>query len=387
MEKELVKIDVSVEEIQRRETLLKCAKAGEKIERIPVMVDVSDFTYADVKGITVDEYLVDPIVHAEAQIVGKKWVFENLHSDLTGFFVGPQQGAFPSLFGAPMVKHTGNRTWIEPWVKDASDLKKLEAIDIENTGIEKINSGWKAIYKERGDDYPVQFEGGEVFYPLASQGLPLVGATEDPLTVAADLMGADNFFMACVLEPEFVTDFLRIITDKLCAVICKNEAACGYDGEVFVSSDYAPMLSPDMYAEFVVPTLIRLKEAIRGPMRLHHCDVPGQMVDIILSEIKPEIINGFKAKGDLSESMLVMAEKVGDKAFMEPYLDGTVMLHQTYDEIYLDALKVIELFDSHGCRFSMGAMSADLHPLDTLKNLNAVMQASVDYAAGKRIER
>ncbi len=385
MQKQIEKINITQAEIEERQERVRRAKAGEKLDRIPVMVNVSDFTYPDVKGISIDDYLSDPLLHAEAQIVGKKWIYEHIHTDMTGLFVGPLQGAFPSVFGAPMVKHTGNRTWIEPWVKGASDLEKLAGMDIETTGIEAINTEWKEIYKKHGDDYPVQFEGGEVFYPLASQGLALVGATEDPLTVAADLMGADNFFMACVMEPEFVHDFLTIITDKLCAVIKKNEKACGYAGEVFVSSDYAPMISPDMYAEFVVPTLVRLKETISGPMRLHHCDVPGHIVDIILAEIKPEIINGFKAKGDLSETMLVMAEKVGDRAFLEPYLDGTVMMHQSYDEIYQDALKVIQLFDSHGCRFSLGAMSADLYPLDSLKNLNSVMQASVDYAAGKRL--
>ena len=386
MNKEITKINVSVEELDSRINLITRAKKGEKLERYPVMVDISDFSYADIYGIDYDTYLSDPVKHAEAQITGKKWVFENLKTDITGFYVGPQQGAFPSLFGAPLVKHSGNRTWIQPWIKGPEDLKKLEEIDIENTGIEVANTEWKNIFKNVADDYPVQFKNGEVFYPLSSQGLPLVGATEDPLTVAVDLMGADNFFMACVTEPEFVRDFINIITDKLCAVITKNEKASGFNGEVFVSSDYAPMLSPEMYADFVVPSLVKIKNTISGPMRLHHCDVPGQLVDIILSEIKPEIINGFKSKHDLIGGMKVMAEKVGDKAYLEPYLDGTVMMHQTYDEIYNDALSVIELFDSHNCRFHLGAMSADCHPVDKLTNLNAVMQASVDYSNGKRIK-
>ena len=285
-----------------------------------------------------------------------------------------------------MYRNENHRYWIEPWIKDASDLKKLEAIDIENTGIQNQIEEWQAIYRDIAEDYPVQFEGGEVFYPLADQGPMLVGAAEDPRTVATDLMGGDQFFMMCVTEPSFIKDLLEILTEKINNVVAKNQEATGYNGDFFVSSDYAPMISAPLYEEFVVPTLLKMKSTMRGPMRLHHCEIPGHLVDIILRDIQPEILNGFKAKSDVVGEMRVMAEQVGDQAYMEPYLDGVVMLHQSREEIYRDALGAIDLFAGHGCRFHLGAMTCDGHPFGDLEKLNAVMQASRDYAAGKRPE-
>ncbi len=386
MRNELTKINISTKELDLRRDLVERAKKGEKIERIPVLVNVSDFTYADLLGIDYDTYLTDPRKHAEAQIVGQKWVLENFLTDATPFNVNPRLGAAPSVFGAPLVKHEGNRTWIEPFIKTPADLKKIENVDIENTGIELQNKEWKQIFEDMAKDYPCQFEGGEIFYPLANQGkYSLVGATEDALTLCVDMMGADDFFMACVMEPEFIKDYINLVNDKLCAVIAKNEKLANYSGEVFVSSDYAPMLSADMYSEFVVPSLVKLKNTLSGPMRLHNCDVPGQLVDIMLTEIQPAIINGFKARDGIIEGMTVMAEKVGNKTFLEPYLDGINMMNQTYDQIYNDALTAIQLFDSHNCKFTLGAMSVDCHKVDRLTDLNAVMEATIDYANGKRI--
>ncbi len=379
-------IDLAETERQARRDRVEKAMGGQPLDRTPVMVDISDFSYADLAGISIDDYLTDPVQHAEAQIQGQKWLLENLETDVADLSVHPRLGAFPSVFGAPMHRHPGNRTWITACITEDSDLRELAGLDIENTGIEAENSRWKARYKEIAPQYPVRFRDGEVFYPLANQGLPLVGAMEDPLTVAVDLMGADEFFMTCTDNPEFITELVTVITDKILAVVKKNEAAVGYDGPVFVSSDYAPMLSPPMYRQFALPALQRIKEAIRGPMRLHHCDVPGHLVEIILEEIRPEILNGFKSKNDLVGGMTLMAEKVGDRAYMEPYLDGTQMLYQTEEEVYRDALTVIQIFHDQGCRFHLGAMSADGHPPEKLPVLNGVMRAARDFAQGKRLE-
>jgi uroporphyrinogen-III decarboxylase len=378
-------IDVPVSALEQRRERLAKARRGEPTDRCPVMVDVSDLSYADIRGISVDEYLTDPVLHAEAQIEGQKWVMENLRTDLCGIGVGPRQGAFPSLFGAPMVRSDGNRTWVKPCIDEDSDLDALAALDIERTGIEAVNTEWKQLYRRIAPRYGVRFRNGEVFHPLADQGPPLVGAMEDPLTVAVDLMGADRFFMACADSPGFVNDLIGVLTDMMLTVVRKNEAQADYSGEVFVSSDYAPMLSPDMYVRFALPALRRVKETINGPMRLHHCDVPGHLVEIILDELQPEILNGFKARADLAGAMTLMAQKVGDRAYMEPYLDGTAMLHQGEQEIYHDALTVIQIFSERGCRFHLGAMSADGHPMERLCDLNGVMRASVDYAAGTRL--
>ncbi len=384
MRNTITTINLSVDEIAQRTERLEKARRGEALDRVPVMAALSDMSYADARGISVEEYLTDPVLHAEAQIAGQKWMLENIDTDVNGLSVGPQLGAYPSVFAAPMYRNEGNRYWIEPWIKDASDLKKLESIDIEKTGIQNQIEEWQAVYREIAEDYPVQFLGGEVFYPLADQGPMLVGACEDPLTVATDLMGGEMFFMTCISEPQFIKDLLEILTEKMLAVIIKNQKAVDYNGDFFVSSDYAPMISPPLYEEFVVPTLKKFKSALRGPMRLHHCEIPGHIVDIILRDIHPEILNGFKAKADVAGEMAVMAEKVGGQSYLEPYLDGVVMLHQSRHEIYRDALSAINLFAANGCRFHLGAMSCDGHPFGDLDKLNAVMQASVDYAEGIR---
>jgi hypothetical protein len=384
MEPNTTVIHCTQAELQARAQRVADAKAGEIPDRHPVLVNVSDFSYADLVGISVDQYLTDPLCHARAQILGQKWVFEHLRTDVCSLAVHPRLGAAPSAFGAPMVRSPGNRTWVKPCVTGPEDLRRIEKLDIERTGIEEANAEYARVFRDSAKQFPVAFADGDVFYPLARQGPPFVGATEDPLTLATDLMGADAFFMACFDRPGFVRDLLTLLTDKLVPVIRRNQAATGFGGEFFVSSDYAPMLSVEMYVEFALPCLQRIKEATAGPMRLHHCDVPGHLVDVILADLAPEILNGFKARGDVVLAMRVMAEKVGDRAFLEPYLDGVTLRGQEEHEIYADALGVIDLFSQAGCRFLLGAQSCDGHPADDLTKLNAVMRAAEDHAAGAR---
>ena len=356
-------------------------------DRYPVSVDVSDLTYADLFGISYDEYLSDPLKHAEAQLHGQKWVLEHIETDVSSVGVHPRLGAAPSAFGAPLYRTKGSRAWVKPWIDTAKDLEALAKIDPEQTGIEVTIAEWKKQYETMADRYPVAFLDGDVFFPLAGQSLPLVHAAEDPLTLAADLMGSDRFFMRCIEDPAFVDELLALLTHKLAAIICKNQDMANYDGPFFVSSDYAPMLPPDLYARFAVPALQRIKEVIRGPMRLHHCVFPMQSVDIILTDIRPEILNGFKVQGEVGPAMAAIAERVGNQAYLEPYLDGTVMLHQSEEQIYADAYVTIRAFDTAGCRFHLGAMSCDQHPVDDLLKLNAVMRAARDWGRGLGLGR
>ncbi|MGI6028461.1 MAG: uroporphyrinogen decarboxylase family protein [Candidatus Heteroscillospira sp.] len=100
---------------------------------------------------------------------------------------------------------------------------------------------------------------------------------------AAELCGMDNLLMLMFTEPEFVEDLLDKIVENQIAV-AKNAIAMGAD-IIDDTDDYAfntgPLMSPDMFEDFIVPRLTRFTEAVHaaGAKIIKHSD--GNMNKIL----------------------------------------------------------------------------------------------------------
>lgn len=380
-------IDISVAEIDRRRKLFEQSHSKKGWGRWPVLVQCDDLSYADIYGISVDEYCKDPIKHAEAQIAGQKWILENLETDYHEVSVDVIFGAveMPSALGCEIYEQPNARPWYHAWVKDAKDLARLQKMEMLSSGFCAIHNEWRQKYLEIAQEYPVRFKDGEVFFPL-KEATPAVfnKIDADPFSLAADLMGASEFFERLYTDPEFIQELIGILTEKTVAALQVSRKQVSNHDPVFVGCDYCPMVSPDFYAKFALPGLKKIKAVLNAPMRLHHCMIPKQILDLILTELKPEILNGFKADQNVAEEMAVVAEKAGGKVYLEPYLDGTRMMVQTADEIYADARAAIELFAPTG-GFHLGAWASDSVSLESLKKLNAVKKASWDFAGFRTV--
>lgn len=100
---------------------------------------------------------------------------------------------------------------------------------------------------------------------------------------AAELCGMDNLLMLMFTEPEFVEDLLDKILENQIGVV-KNAIKMGAD-IIDDTDDYAfntgPLMSPDMFEEFIVPRLTRFTNEVHaaGAKLIKHSD--GNMNKIL----------------------------------------------------------------------------------------------------------
>ena len=100
---------------------------------------------------------------------------------------------------------------------------------------------------------------------------------------AAELCGLDNLLMLMFTEPEFVEDLLDKILENQIGVV-KNAIKMGAD-IIDDTDDYAfntgPLMSPDMFEEFIVPRLTKFTNEVHaaGAKIIKHSD--GNMNKIL----------------------------------------------------------------------------------------------------------
>lgn len=83
------------------------------------------------------------------------------------------------------------------------------------------------------------------------------GAISGPFSLAISLVGAEELFMACLDEPEWVQDALRY-AERIIQEFSKAYIDAGAELIIFDSQASPELLSPSMYEEFVLPATQRL---------------------------------------------------------------------------------------------------------------------------------
>ncbi len=368
-------IQVPAEEIAFRRHLFRLARAGERPPRWPVSVRCSGIHNAALYGVSHAEYVNDPVTHAAAQIAGRKWMLEHVPSDVSHVIVCPLLTAEPSAFGAEIVALPSGRAWAEPWITSGDDLRRLERIDPNHTGSNEVYLEWCALYEDMAERYPVRFEGGEEFYPLAGQTRPLTTGTSDPYSLAVDLMGREQLAARLDTDPPFVRELLDILTRKIIDALKRNRAAEDYDGPVFLGCAAGQALHVERFEELVLPGLRAIKEALGRPVSLHRSTLPPEQVEPIITRLAPASITGFSCADNDLESLAEIAFAVRGRCYLEPHLDSRRLAGTDADALLSEAMQALLLFGRFG-RFSLSAAAPDeMTPAD-LPALGAVRRAS-----------
>lgn len=150
------------------------------------------------------------------------------------------------------------------------------------------------------------------------------------------LMGMDNLLMAMALNPEFAHRLFTRVADINIEII-KRAVKAGAD-TISLGDDYCsnkgPMMSPEMFREFLLPHLRRAVETIHeaGALCIKHCDghlwpILDEMVDAGIDCINPlEPV----ANMDISE----VKQRYGNRICMMGNIDcGELLCHGTQAEI------------------------------------------------------
>jgi len=152
----------------------------------------------------------------------------------------------------------------EPNVKYfASDIDEAIAILKDSKGIDFADNDmarhYFAVNKYLQEEFPE--------YKI----LPLAGYDHESIITTAELMRGQDFFCDIYDEPEKVHEFLSLLTDSLIDFYHFKVKVNGGDS-TSIYDDFASIIPPHMWSEFVIPYWNRYYEGIGAKGRFLHCE-------------------------------------------------------------------------------------------------------------------
>ncbi len=167
--------------------------------------------------------------------------------------------------------------------------------------------------------YPVRFLGGPVFYP--GRNPSLTHTSDGPFGVAGDLMGQTELFTAVHENPAFVSELLRIVTDKLITYLdfCWTEESLTAR-DLSWTDDLAAGLSAESYRQLVLPQEKRLRFHFDGRASLHMCGRTDHLLEIFRDDLAIDEYQGFGYQVELDRVAAVMGGKVVLLGNVNPFL-------------------------------------------------------------------
>ncbi len=377
---EVIEIGVSVEELAARKERVTRAKRFEEPDRVPVIPAIAHRFMVPKVGVRFRDYYRDPETMLRTQILGQKWLMENVRTDaysITGAWVGAWtdfQNTFEAgSLGCEIIFPDDDIPWVGPgWVKTEEDLARLEAMDFVHSGINARQIAYRRAMMAVAERYPVRFLGGEIFYPGANPAL--THTSDGPFGVAGDLMGQTELFTACYERPDFVRELLRIVTDKLIEYLdfCWEEEQLPARDFAW-TDDLAVNLSAEMYRDLVLPEEKRLRFHFDGWLSLHMCGKSDHLLEIFRDDLAIHELQGFGYQVSLDR----IAEVMGGRVVLIGNIDP-MLIHSGTPEQVREATRIAieKLAPYRGYIVQDGN---NIPPGSPLENINAMTEAAELY--------
>lgn len=153
---------------------------------------------------------------------------------------------------------------------------------------------------------------------------------------SAYLVGLDNLLLYFAADPDFAHELMDRVLEANIAMV-RRAIRAGAE-VIFLGDDYAhnfaPMMSPTHFREFIFPRLRRMIEVIHeeGAMCVKHSD--GNLWPILdmIVDAGPEAINPLEPVAGME--MKRVKEEYGDRACLVGNIDcGELLSHGTVDEV------------------------------------------------------
>ncbi len=375
-----IEIGVSVEELAaRKERVEKARRFGEP-DRVPVWPAINYRYLLPAIGVPFRDYYNDPETMLRSQLLAQKWLMENVKTDqysITGAWVGAwtdfQNASEPSAMGCEVTFPEDDIVWAGgAWVRDEEDLRRLEGMDVINTGLHGRSIRYRQEMMKLAEKYPVRFLGGEIFYPAAN---PVFTHTSDgPFTNAAVLMGHTEIFTAVYERPDFVKELLRIVTDKTIEWLdfCWEELAI--EGRDFAfTDDSAAGLSPEIYEEIVLPYDKKLRFHFEGRVGLHMCGRTDHLLRYFVDDLQIHEFQGFGWEVNKKK----LAELMGGKVVLLGNVNPLTILNGTPQEVREETRGCIEAFAP--CKGYIIQDGNNIAPGSPVENINAMYEAAEEF--------
>ena len=257
---------------------------SKEVETIPFTVELEADMWAKLLGFSVEKFFKDAYCFLEntlRMMIYRFKVFQDFTPiDLT---IPMWYGVIleSSLFGAQPIFKEDQSPWIarEPLIKDYSDLKYFSIPDFYKSGIMPVvHKMYENLQELAGNDF-------RIAYPRWIRG---------PFGVAIHLRGFENILADFYLNPQFVHNLMRILTDAnkewvkekarfvglpiIPAILANDEINC-------------PTLSPKQYEEFILPYEKEICEFHGGIRYWHSCGDTTKLIPSIRKIPKLDIFH------------------------------------------------------------------------------------------------
>jgi uroporphyrinogen-III decarboxylase len=380
----LIEIGVPVDELAARRERVERTRRFERPDRVPVIPTIGTRFLVPRMGVSFRDYFADPETMLRTQILGQKWLLENVRTDAYAI-TGPWVGAwtdFENTFeagslGVEIAFPDDDIPWIGlGWVAGDADLRRLEAMDFVRSGINARQIAFRRKMMDVAGKYPVRFQGGPVFYP--GENPALTHTSDGPFGVAGDLMGKTEIFIAVKERPDFVRELLRIVTGKLIAWLdfCWAEEKLPLPKDFAWTDDLAVSLSAQTYREVVLPSEKRLRFHFDGRLSLHMCGRSDHLLEIFRDDLAIHELQGFGYEVDLDR----IAEAMGGRVVLLGNVNPMLIHAGTPGEVKAAARRVLEKLAPLG-----GLIVQDgnnIPPGSPVANINAMMEAAEEWGRG-----
>lgn len=379
----IIEINVPFEEILARKERVARTKRFEPTDRVAVIPAINYRYLLPAIGVRFHDYYNDPEVMLRSQILGQKWLMEHIATDqhdITGAWVGGwtdfQNVTEGSALGCEVVFPEDDLPWIKGgWVAADADLRRLEQMDVVNGGLNGRQVEFRRAMMEIADKYPVLFQGGPIFYPGANPAL--THTSHGPFTVGSDLMGQTEMFEAMLERPAFASELMGIVTDKILTWLdfCWQEEQLAHRDFAW-TDDLAAYLSPETYADLVLPYEKKLRFHFDGWVSMHMCGHTNHLLSIFADEVQIKEYQGFGWEVDLD----LIGHVMGGRVVLDGNVSPLVIANGTPEQVKAETHRVLEkLAPYRGLIIQDGN---NIAPGSPVENINAMMQAAREFAQG-----
>ena len=377
---DVIEIGVPIEEIYARGERVAKTKRFETPDRVAVNPAINFRYLLPAIGVRFRDYFNDPEVMLCSQILGQKWLMENVKTDahsITGAWVGGwtdfQNATEASAMGCEVVFPDDDIPVVreEGWIRDEKDLLRLEAMDTINNGLNARQILFRREMMKIAEKYPARFQGGPVFYP--GENPALTHTSNGPFTNAAYLMGTTEAFTAIVERPDFMCELLRIIVDKTIAWLdfCWNEEQI--ESRDFAwTDDLAAYLSAKTWQDVLLPFNQRLRDHFDWAS-MHMCGHTNHLLEMFTNLLKINEYQGFGWEVDLDR----IADIMGGKVVLLGNVNPLVISNGTPDDVKQATRLVIEKLAP--CKGIIIQDGNNIAPGSPVENINAMMEAAEEF--------
>lgn len=349
----VTKVNITTDELRKRQKRLDTMRAFQQPDRVPMMSYVDIFQYLAREKIECEDYLNDVQLHLNVHMGYQKMLLEEYATDQSSFNPGLDffVNSAAQAFGGEIEYIPGSLPFVKPWIHDEKDLLKLEKLDVKNNGFFQKEKEWRTYAYDHRKEYAVEFADGNIIYPMENMihqgGVGCCGI----FSTAQMIMSMDELFIAAIEDPDFVHRLLEIITQKY---IERWEDLCSFFGapsaeSMYITDDTAVYLSPEMFSEFCVPYMKRLRETFpQANTSFHLCDTAFPYLDIFADQVKIDGFVGFKPSKNKSvrETFLPVAQKYGGKIRLEPDTDPCMVNSKSLAEVYDEVWEILSTFEN-----------------------------------------